>query len=518
MENIFRKKTKIIVIVIVVLITAILAILEFSLIEDYNNDRSHYNDDIIKHYKEHYDVVIYDYRTMARMYYDEVINKENILDIIQEANGATDDRQNVLRKELYDILEETYFNAVKNNFRQVHFVLDDCTSFLRMHKIEKYGDDLREIRYSVRIVDDEKRYAEGFEEGRVNNGYRFEFPLFNDDEYIGCVETSIAFTAVTRRMDILFDHQGLFIIKKSVVDNNLWEEYIEENYIENIVLSDYYYDNEVFEYAKDKEIFINISEDPLATKEIKEKSSELLKQEKTFLINIESDNKDYFIVFLEIENIIGEHNGYLVFYGENKIVDELRNNIIIKTIFLAILWLVLIISVFVHYSSRIKINKYIFFDKLTGAYGQNKFDEFIKKELERSKRYGTNLSIVGFDIDRFKHVNDTYGHGIGDAVLKEAATLVINNIRVNDYLFRIGGDEFLVLLPNTGLEEAIVVAEKFRKTVEKTEFSVEKIKNITFSIGVVQYKPGESINEFVARADTMMYTAKRTGKNRVASE
>lgn len=96
--------------------------------------------------------------------------------------------------------------------------------------------------------------------------------------------------------------------------------------------------------------------------------------------------------------------------------------------------------------------------------------------------------------------------------------MVINNIRVNDYLFRIGGDEFLVLLPNTGLEEAIVVAEKFRKTVEKTQFSVEKIENITFSIGVVQYQPGESINEFVARADTMMYTAKRTGKNRVASE
>ncbi|MEA3424074.1 MAG: GGDEF domain-containing protein [Bacillota bacterium] len=122
-----------------------------------------------------------------------------------------------------------------------------------------------------------------------------------------------------------------------------------------------------------------------------------------------------------------------------------------------------------------------------------------------------------FDIDKFKNVNDTYGHGIGDIVLKETATTVMDNIRVNDHLFRIGGDEFLILLPNTELEYAALVAKKLRKIAENNEYADTKIKNITFSMGVAQYNADESVEEFVARADITMYGAKETGGNKVVS-
>lgn len=518
MEKLSEKKAKRIVITVIILITVLLGILEFALLQDYSSAKKNHNDIIINYYEKHYDAAIYDYRMMARIYFDEILNKDNILTIMKEANGATDDRKNELRNELYGILKGTYLNAVKNNFRQVHFALNDGESFLRMHKVDKYGDDLTKYRDSVRIVNDEKRFVEGFEEGKIFNGYRFEFPLFKDDEYIGCVETSISFVAITELMNDLFEDKGMFIIKKSVAEESLWEEFIEENYLESEIIDNYYCDKEVLEYVKDKELYIDIFENPLAVKEIKEKILELLKEGETFLINIKSGNREYKITFLKIENVVGEHNGYLIFYGVDENIDELKKNIIIKSMSLLMLWLALIMTILSYHSSRIKINKLLYFDKLTGAYGRNKFDELIQQELERSKRYSLDLSIILFDIDKFKNINDTYGHGIGDILLKETAALVMDNIRINDYLFRIGGDEFLIILPNTELEDAASVAEKLRKIAENNEYADIKIKNITFSMGVAQYNKDESGDEFLTRADIIMYKAKETGRNKVVSE
>lgn len=156
-------------------------------------------------------------------------------------------------------------------------------------------------------------------------------------------------------------------------------------------------------------------------------------------------------------------------------------------------------------------------DKLTGLFNRNKFDEIYTKELKRAKRYKNNLSMILFDIDNFKYVNDTFGHQIGDDVLKEISRLVSNSIRETDISVRWGGEEFLILLPQTDLFGAQAVAEKLRINI-KNEVITQKQLNITASFGVTQMNETDDENILVSRCDKLLYKAKNSGKNIVVAE
>lgn len=157
-------------------------------------------------------------------------------------------------------------------------------------------------------------------------------------------------------------------------------------------------------------------------------------------------------------------------------------------------------------------------DKLTGLFNRNKFDEIYTKELKRAKRYKNNLSMILFDIDDFKYVNDTFGHQIGDEVLKEISKLLSNTIRETDISVRWGGEEFLILLPQTDLFGAQAVAEKLRLNI-KNEVITQKQLNITASFGVTQMNDEiDDENLFVSRCDKLLYKAKNSGKNIVITE
>ena len=154
-------------------------------------------------------------------------------------------------------------------------------------------------------------------------------------------------------------------------------------------------------------------------------------------------------------------------------------------------------------------------DKLTGLFNRNKFDEIYSKEIKRARRYNNDLSIIIFDIDDFKIINDMHGHSIGDEVLKYIAKILLINIREQDINIRWGGEEFLILLPQTNLLGAIAVANKIRTSIEKQLFT-DKFLQITASFGVAQFTnevdDGDTI---IAKADNLLYEAKRTGKNKV---
>ncbi|WP_461204870.1 sensor domain-containing diguanylate cyclase [Clostridium sp. DL1XJH146] len=515
MRNNNRKIEIIKISIIVIVVTFILSMLEWVLLNDYNNNVSSYNNEIQEYYEDQYNTVIYQYRMLSKAYFDETINNNRVLSIIEEANAADEENRSELREELNDILVGTYNNAVENNFRQLHFVLRDSTSFLRMHKVEKYGDNLRDIRDTVRIANEEKIYVEGFEEGRVLNGYRFEYPLFKDNEHIGCVEVSISFISIIKMMDQLFENPSAFIIKKSVVEDKVWEEQIEDNYGQSRISNLYYYDKEAYEYISDKEKYNDFLGSVINDNNVLEKVGKLLEKEETFIINTNNNDQIYTVFFLKIENVVGEQVGYLVFYNENDIFSAFKQSIIIKSIFIAILWVLILWTIFIIYRSKIEMDKITYFDKLTGAYNRNKLYQYIQQEIERNKRYGTSFSIIIYDIDYFKRINDNYGHLVGDLVLKEITHLIKNNIRSNDYLFRFGGDEFIILLPNTKLENAKIVAEKNRAMIDEKEYVTEAVDNITLSTGVAQYIEGEKSEELISRADTVLYKAKSEGRNRV---
>jgi len=152
-------------------------------------------------------------------------------------------------------------------------------------------------------------------------------------------------------------------------------------------------------------------------------------------------------------------------------------------------------------------------DTLTQAYNRTKFHEVIKIEFERAKRYDHSLSLIMFDIDHFKKINDTYGHAAGDYVLQTLTQIVMENLREIDCLVRWGGEEFVVITPETDVASAEVLAERIRKAIEGYRF--ELTSTVTISLGVTQYRKNDSEDSFIKRADDAMYTAKGKGRNRV---
>jgi two-component system cell cycle response regulator len=154
-------------------------------------------------------------------------------------------------------------------------------------------------------------------------------------------------------------------------------------------------------------------------------------------------------------------------------------------------------------------------DALTGLYNRRRFHDVLSKEFERSRQYGTPFSLVVLDIDHFKKVNDEYGHQTGDTVLREISNIIIKGIREIDTASRVGGEEFMIILPNTGRDNAIIGTERMRKAIERYLFPGMD-RPITVSIGVAGLPdPGLASEDRLIRcADYALYRAKQNGRNR----
>jgi diguanylate cyclase (GGDEF)-like protein len=152
-------------------------------------------------------------------------------------------------------------------------------------------------------------------------------------------------------------------------------------------------------------------------------------------------------------------------------------------------------------------------DGLTGLLNYRAMEEMLKSEHDRASRYGTSFSVMMVDIDHFKKINDSYGHQIGDVVLRSLAERIAGCVRKSDRVFRYGGEEFAILLPHTGMNRARKLAQRVRFLVEQTGFIAGL--RITVSIGISEYKDGLTATELVERADRGLYLAKERGRNRV---
>ncbi len=159
-------------------------------------------------------------------------------------------------------------------------------------------------------------------------------------------------------------------------------------------------------------------------------------------------------------------------------------------------------------------------DPLTGVYNRRALEERLGDEMNRFQRYGRIFSLIIFDLDRFKHVNDTYGHPVGDKCLKEVASLAAEGLRRSDTLARYGGDEFVAVLPETDLERAFTVAQKLCRIIDETEFLFrEQVVPITLSLGVTQVRAEDpNWEEVLHRADQALYRAKDAGGNRAVKD
>lgn len=150
-------------------------------------------------------------------------------------------------------------------------------------------------------------------------------------------------------------------------------------------------------------------------------------------------------------------------------------------------------------------------DSLTGIYNRAKFDEELKQWIEYSNRYKDSISLVIFDIDNFKKINDIYGHPVGDNVLKGITLLIKDTIRITDIFARWGGDEFVILLTNTDFSQSVEIVERIRVSIQNYEFDISE--RVTCSFGITELKDTDNAESFIKRADKLLYEAKDQGKN-----
>lgn len=160
-----------------------------------------------------------------------------------------------------------------------------------------------------------------------------------------------------------------------------------------------------------------------------------------------------------------------------------------------------------------KLLKSAITDELTGIYNRKFFEKRVVEEMEIADRANEHISLIIFDLDRFKLVNDNFGHQFGDEVLKRTTQIAGDLIRKTDFLNRVGGEEFAIILPNTNKAQAVFVAEKVRKALEDNKHF--KVGQVTGSFGVAERMKAESLRSWYKRADNALYQAKNTGRNRV---
>ncbi|HZF69326.1 MAG TPA: diguanylate cyclase [Sulfuricurvum sp.] len=436
-------------------------------------------------------------------HYESVANSLLLNDDITNAFEKRD------RKKLLALTEPIYKQLVAQNpyLKIMHFHTPKSVSFLRVHQPDKFGDDLSSFRYIVNNVNAQKKKQTGLEVGRYGINYRVVVPVFN--------------------------HQGKHL--------GSFEFGIDIDYIFNIFHKDYGLENILF---VNKEVFkiIHGNNKKLKYKSFSDKYY-VLEPSDNSISNIITPSdlaKNYFFVkykgmenlvftVTEMKSVTGEEIGKIVFVKNMNAYDSqiafLRNISVALGLSLVFLSFYLLRKIFHHYTHAIDtyqsqleiknrtLSKLSNIDHLTKAHNRRSIERVLSKELNRAKRYEKPLSIIMIDLDDFKHVNDLYGHNTGDTVLKNTAKIIQGMIRESDYFGRWGGEEFVLIVTETPIEKAAIVAEQIRKAINTHDFS--EPSSVTCSIGIAQMRTGDNATEVVAKADSALYQAKNSGKNKV---
>jgi len=201
-------------------------------------------------------------------------------------------------------------------------------------------------------------------------------------------------------------------------------------------------------------------------------------------------------------------------YSEHKVNKFIRIAAAILVLF--IIWVIILLyQIQKRKKAEVALEHLANFDALTSIYNRRKIERFLAKQMEIAKRYNRKLSVIFCDIDKFKHINDTFGHKTGDKILQEITQLISNKIRESDGFGRWGGEEFLIVSPETNLNQATVLAEKLRKSIESYNFP--SVKHATCSFGVIEVDPKKSLDIIMKEVDAMLYKAKNSGRNKVVS-
>jgi two-component system, sensor histidine kinase and response regulator len=275
------------------------------------------------------------YTIMIESFLKQIISQPNVLELFSEAQFADSIQKNEIRNNLYNLLLPTYENLRLSNIRQFIFILPNNEVFIRFHRPENYGDNLSDIRYSVKMANSTKQILTGFEEGRTYNGFRNIFPITYNNKHIGLIEISFSFNIKT-----LFEASGdtyAFMIKKDIVNNKLFESE-RDNYIPSLLSDEYLLEKAFSHYTND-----TLSILKQIDKNIKSEIADKLSENKNFTIHHNINNIDYLISFILTKNIEGNSAAYIISYHKDKnIISGYQQQNIVRHISISILILIIV--------------------------------------------------------------------------------------------------------------------------------------------------------------------------------
>lgn len=450
------------------------------------------------------------YEDFANFIFYSDIFVEDILNLMDQASLADSSEQSILRNTLYKKLLRLYNTAHNHGFSQIHFNLPNGVSFLKFNNLSECEDSLLDHRPTIRKMMDQKQFVSGFEGDCSLSGHRFIYPLFNRGHFVGSVELVVSANSIVRELiKSLEDTDVAFMVKEEIIQANKEGESLIHHEV-SLLSQEYLIEKTNLRLIQNSLQLINSKPFNQA---LRNEIKEYLLLEQNFNTILTFQGKDYNIHFSSIKDITKNHIGY--FYSIVKtnslaVFEQERNQLLL----IATTIMMFMISLFyLVMKKEEEISKFAMIDSLTGIYNRGTFINFSNKFFTKQKRENIPISLALVDVDNFKEINDVYGHRVGDKILVEIVQSISESIRDSDIFARYGGDEFVILLPETEIDVALSVIERIRSHIEHTPFM--KTNSITISAGLHEKKPHESIEEAIQLADDALYQAKLNGRNQV---
>lgn len=367
--------------------------------------------------------------------FSQIIDKEPVLKIFSRACLADSLEKNKIRAELYALLNETYNHLQSVNIKQLHFHLPNNESFLRFHRPGKYGDDLTEVRYSVRMTNKFKKTYQGFEEGRIYNGFRYVFPLGYKGKHIGSVETSFSFGGVSSELKAHGIRNAAFMIKRAVVNSKVFKDEL-SNYVPSLISDDYANEKQFLHYRNDSGHVMERIDRELAGK-----VSGQLAENKDFTILHKLDDQYYMVSFISIDNVEGDPVAYLVAYTRhNDIANYFRQSTLYTMLILVIVPLLLtLLYLYFDRSRKIREQNYKLKDSEDQLYTINEQLEAQARELKEKNEilHALNLSKERFNSIIAHDLKNPFNALIGFSELVSQESQLYDNPNLQKYCFLI---------------------------------------------------------------------------------
>lgn len=414
------------------------------------------------------------------------------------------------REELYKETLPIYEALKKSNkyLNIMNFYTADTHAFLRLNKPQEFGGTLGTFRKMVAKTNESKKPQYGMEAGKYGLYYRVMFPVFNGDEHIGAFEFGIDIKYLISRLSILnINTPALLVSKKVVAPIYMYDENASS------YLSEFTNEYSIIKYNPQGKEDVSIVD--IVDKNIIEKNSYIVdKNSNSYLLYRGYTLQDY----------KNSKIGYFVFMDKMNYYMEtivfVRWISIFTTLLLILVITLLMYKLVREYAAEIMVQKDILnyrthFDSLTGLPNRVLFNDRLQQAIEKAKRQDKSLALLFIDLDRFKQINDSLGHDIGDKVLKIISERLKNVMRKEDSISRLGGDEFTILVQDLKKgEDASILAQKIISSLSKSINIEGHTLYVTSSIGISIFpNDGKEADNLLKNADAAMFRAKQEGRN-----